>query len=1060
MKLHEISVKRPVAVLMCVLIVLMLGGVSLSKIPVDLMPDINLPIAIVSTSYSGVAPQEIETIVTKPIENTIATVNNIKSIQSISSEGNSIVIAEFNSGTDMDFATLQMREKVDMVKGYLPDDVSNPLVMKLDPNMMPVLNISLTNNYDEIMLKRFTDEYIKPRLERLDGVASVGITGGRTEEIQVNVDPEKAAGYGVSLNQIMSILQTENLNLPGGAIEYGDKKLLVRSTGEFKDIEQIKNIPITLPNGIVLYIRDIAEVLDTNKPIDSYSRTNGKSSISLSLQKQTNANTVNVTRAVKSELKKIEKEYPDLNIDIVFDQGDFIEKAVSSVANNAVIGGLLAVLILFIFLKNMRTTFIIATAIPISIISTFVLIFFAGVSINIVSLGGLALGVGMLVDNAIVVLENIYRHRSEGYSRIEAALSGTKEVGRAIVASTMTTIVVFLPIVFTEGMAAEIFKEMAMTITFSLLASLIIALSFVPMLSSKFLKIEKPHESSKLRPMSKIFDKWDKAINSIDGLYRRVLIWVLKHKGRTGIIVIGIFISSIFLIPFIGSEFFPAMDQGMFSIDVEMPKGSLIESTNEVVKELEDLLFGIPELDIMNVSVGGSNILSGMSGSNSDSATISATLKPLSERERSTSEVVEEVRKEVKNIAGAEIKVNDLSASFGGMSGGGAVSVQISGPDLEVLRDISKDIEKIALDTEGTRQIELSIAEGRPEAQIYINRDKASTYGLSTAQIASVIRTAVDGRIATTYKLHGTEIDIKVQYPEEKRKTLEQLKSISLLSPLGVQVPLMDIASIEIQQGPVSINRANQERYVTVKGDVFGRSAGDVNRELKDKIKDYNLIDGYSIKFTGEDEQMVEAFTSLTLALILAIFLVYMVMAIQFESLVHPFTIMFSVPVAYSGSIIGLAITNNPLSVPAFIGVIMLAGIVVNNAIVLVDYINTLRERGLDRDEAIIKAGPTRLRPILMTTLTTILAMIPLALGIGEGAEAMAPMAIVVIFGLTTSTLLTLLIVPVVYCLFDDLSISIKHRFKKSKGKDLHQSQYKGGSYQPGGSSWSIYGKS
>ncbi|NLN49970.1 MAG: efflux RND transporter permease subunit, partial [Clostridiales bacterium] len=729
----------------------------------------------------------------------------------------------------------------------------------------------------------------------------------------------------------------------------------------------------------------------------------------------------------------IEKEYPDLNIDIVFDQGNFIEKAISSLANKAVVGGLLAVLIILIFLNSMCTTFIKATAIPISIISTFVLMFFAGVSINIVSLGGLALGVGMLVDNAIVVLENIYRHHSEGYSKVEAALTGTKEVGRAILASTLTTVVVFLPIVFTEGMASEIFKEMAMTITFSLLASLIVALSFVPMLSSKFLKVEKSYEEIKHKPLNKIFAKWDNAINGIDRFYRGVLIKVLKHKAATGGIVTAIFAASLLLIPVIGSEFFPAMDQGMFSIEIEMPKGSLIANTNEIATELENILSGIPELDIMNVSVGGSGIMSGITGSNSDTGTISTTLKPLTERKRSTAEIVEEVRKDVENIAGAKIKVNDLSASMGGLSSGSAVSIQVRGPNLEVLDDISKDIEKIVLDTEGTRQVELSITEGRPEAQIYINRDKASAYGLSTSQVASVVRTAVDGRVATTYKVDGTEIDIKVQYPEEKRRTLEQLKSISLLSPLGVQVPLMEIAGIDIKQGPVSISRVNQERYVTVTGDVFGRSAGDVNNELKNKILSYNLLDGYSIKFTGEDEQMVEAFSSLTLALILAIFLVYMVMAIQFESLVHPLTIMFSVPVAYSGSIAGLAITNSPLSVPAFIGVIMLAGIVVNNAIVLVDYINTLREGGMDREDAIIKAGPTRLRPILMTTLTTILAMIPLALGIGEGAEAMAPMAIVVIFGLTTSTLLTLLIVPVVYCLFDNLSMKYRQRLKKDK---------------------------
>jgi len=1035
MRIHEISVKRPVAILMCVLIVLVLGGVSLSKIPVDLMPDISFPIAIVSTTYSGVAPQEIETIVTKPIENAVATVNNVKSIQSISSEGSSIVIAEFNSGTDMDFATLNMREKIDMIKGYLPDDVGDPVVMKIDPNMLPIVTISVTNGSDDITLKSFTEDNIKPRLERLSGVASVSLAGGRTQEIQVNVDPQRAAGYGVSLSQIMTILQTENLNLPGGTVEYADKKLLVRSTGEFDNIEQIKNIPIAIANGTTIYIRDIAEVVDTIKPIESYSRTNGRNSISLSVQKQTNANTVNVAKVVKEEINKIAKEYPDLNIDVVFDQGQYIEMSVSNVANNAILGGVLAVFILFVFLKNIRTTLIIATAIPISIIATFVMVYFAGISLNIVSLGGFALGVGMLVDNAIVVLENIYRHRNEGYSRVEAALYGAQEVGNAILASTLTTIVVFLPIAFTEGMAAQIFKEMALTITFSLLASLIVALSFIPMLSSKFLKMVKPHEVSRSSLLNKILDKWDDAINSIDRFYQKILIRVLRHKIRTIVIVFAIFISSLLLVPIIGSEFMPAMDQGMFTVDIEMPKGSLLEKTNEVSKKLEDLLSKIPELDIMHVSVGGSGVISMTNSSSSDTASISVTLKPLKERDRSTTEIVEEVRNAVKKIAGADIKVTELSTNFGGLSGGSSVSLQISGPDLEQLEEISKDVVQIVSATKGTRQVESSISEGRPEARIYINRDKASAYGLSTTQIASVIRTAVEGRVATTYKVNGTEIDIKVQYPEDKRNTLEQLKSISVLSPLGIQIPLLDVADIKIEQGPTSISRADQERYVTVTADVFGRSSGDVNAELQEKLKNYNLPEGYFIKFTGENELMVEAFEDLTLALILAVFLVYMVMAMQFESLVHPLTIMFSVPVAYSGSLFGLAITKTPLSVPGFIGAIMLAGIVVNNAIVLVDYINTLRGKGLERDEAIIKAGPTRLRPILMTTLTTILALIPSAMGLGEGAEAMAPLAIVVMFGLTTSTILTLLIVPVIYCLFDNISLKFKSKAKKSKAQ-------------------------
>lgn len=1036
MKIYETSVKRPVAVLMCVLIILVLGGVSLSRIPVDLMPNISFPIAIVSTSYTGVAPQEIEAIVTKNIENAVATVNNIKSVQSISSEGSSLVIAEFNSGTDIDFATLQMREKVDMIKSFLPDDVGSPLVMKLDPNMMPIVSISVTNGSDEAVLKRFTEDKLKPRLERLAGVASVSVSGGKTQEIHINVDPDKATGYGVSLNQVMSLLQAENLNLPGGTIEYADKKLLVRSTGEFKSIEQIKNIPIALPNGTTLYIRDIAEVSDTHKPADSYSRTNGKSSISVNVQKQTSANTVNVVKAVKKELEKIEKEFSDVKIELIFDQGNFIERSISNVSNNAVMGGLLAVLILFIFLKNIRTTLIIATAIPISIIATFVLVYFAGISLNIVSLGGLALGVGMLVDNAIVVLENIYRHRNEGYSRMEAALQGTGEVGGAILASTLTTVVVFLPIVFTQGIAAEIFKEMALTITFSLLASLAVALTLIPMLSSKLLKMVKLHEASRNRFMNRIFDKWDYAIDAVDVIYKRILVWVLKHKRKTSLIVLGVFLFSIMLVPLIGSEFFPGMDQGRFDVSIQMPKGSLLEKTDEMSKELESMISKLPELEMMHVSVGGSDsMLSGLGGSSSDSATINVTLKPVADRKRSTAQIVEEVRNSVKNIAGAEININEVSSGFGGMGGGSAISIQINGPDLEVLQDVSKDVAKLVSSTPGARQVESSISEGRPEAQIYINRDKASAYGLSSVQVASVIRMAVEGRVATTYKLDGKELDIKVQYPEDKRRTLEQLKSVMLQSASGMQVPLLEVADIRIEQGPTSISRADQERYVTVTGDVFGRNIGDVNGELKKLMKDYKMPDGYSYEFTGEDQQMVEAFSSLMLALILAVFLVYMVMAIQFESLIHPLTIMISVPVAYSGSIFGLVITNKPLSVPAFIGVIMLAGIVVNNAIVLVDYINTLRGSGMKREEAIIKAGPTRLRPILMTTLTTILALIPLALGIGEGAEAMAPMAIVVIFGLTTSTILTLLIVPVIYSIFDDMSVNLKVRFKKPKGQ-------------------------
>jgi len=1038
MKIHEIAIKRPVATLMCVLVVLVLGFVSLTNLSVDLMPDIDFPIAIVMTTYQGVGPQEMESMVTSTIENAIATVSNVKTIQSQTSEGSSIVIAEFNSGTDMDFATLEMREKIDIVKRYMPDGVDTPMVLKMDPSMIPVAYLGITGGSDEAGLKSFIEDKIKPRFERLDGIASVNVTGGKTREIKVEVRPDKLSGYGVSMNAIISALQSENLNQPGGSVEYGDKSLLVRSTGEFKNIDQIKNIPIMLSTGNVIYIRDVADVKDGFKTVDSYVRMNGKNSIGLVIQKQTGSNTVKVVNSIKKEIGRMHSEYPDVSINLIFDQGEYIESSLSNVTNNAVVGALLAMLILFVFLKNFRTTFIIATAIPISIIGTFVLIYFSGITLNLVSMGGLALGVGMLVDNAIVVLENIFRFRQEGHSRLEAAKLGTQEVASAVIASTLTTVGVFLPIVFVQGIAAQIFKEMALTVSFSLLASLVVALTLIPMLASKFLKMAKPHEATRFKVLNRIFDRWDGIFKAVDNFYRKVLVWVLKHRKTTVISVVSIFIASMLLIPLVGAEFFPTMDQGQFTVDIELAQGALLDNTDQVTVQVERLLMDVPELERMFVSVGGGGEGGFGQGSSSNTASISATLKPLAKRTRSTAQVVDELREKVELIPGADIKITEVSSMMGGGSGGGSpILIKIKGPEFDKLEEISKEVEDIVKKVEGTRQVTSSISEGRPEAQIYVDRDKASYYGLGSAQVASAIRTAVDGSVATTYKVDGDEIDVRVQFPENERKTFEQLKSIKIAAPTGSEVPLSDIAEIRIEQGPVTITREGQERYVNVSSQVFGRDIGSISRDIQKGLKGLSLPSNYSIEFGGQQQEMVEAFSSLAMALLLAVVLVYMIMAAQFESLLHPFVIMFSVPLAYTGSALGLVITGRALSVPAFIGVIMLAGIVVNNAIVLVDYINTLRKSGLERNAAIIKAGPTRLRPILMTTLTTILGLIPLALGIGEGAEAEAPLATVVIGGLTTSTILTLVIIPVVYTIFDDIAAKAKRRRKAAAQADV-----------------------
>lgn len=1029
MRIHEISVNRPVTVLMCVLIVLVLGGVSFLKIPIDLIPNINIPVAIVVTSYSGAGPKEIESIVTRNIENAIATVNNIERIQSFSSEGNSIVIAQFNSNTDMDFATLQMREKIDMAKAMLPSEVDSPMVIKLDPSMMAIANLGITGDMDEAELKKIVDEKIRPRLERLDGVASVTCLGGKTREIKVEINPEKMSGYGTSLNQVIGILQTENLNQPGGSVEYGDKELLIRTTGEFKSIGDIMDIPIILPTGSVIYIRNIAKVYDGYKTTDSYIRTDGNDSIGVVIQKQPSFNTVKVINTVKKEIKQIETENPSIKIRLLFDQGEYIETSLNNVTKNAIIGAVLAIFILLVFLKDFRTTFIIGTAIPISIIATFVLIYFSGITLNLVSLGGLALGVGMLVDNAIVVLENIYRYRNEGYGPKEAANTGTQEVAEAVIASTLTTIAVFLPVVFTQGMVTQIFKELAFTVTFSLLASLIVALTFIPMLSSKYLKTDNQSEFSRSGRASKVLEKWERGLDLVYKSYGKILNRSLRHRKRTVIIAVAIFAASLFLISLVGTEFFPTMDQGQFTVNITMSNGTQLQETNQITQRVEAIIAQIPAVDRMFVTVG--SLGGGMNLSNSgggDTASISVSLKPLKQRNISTAQVVENIRNKVETIPGAEIKVSEISTSMGVSMGSAPLSIKISGADLDKLCDISKQIQDILKSVEGTRQVESSISQSRPEVQIYVDRVKASYYGLGTAQVASIVRTSLQGRVATRYRVAGEEIDVRVQIPLENNKTFEQLKNIKISTPIGVEIPLSTIADVSIEEGPITINRENQQRYVTVSSQIFGRDIGSIIKDINTKLQNISLPSGYSIEFGGEAKEMQEAFINLGQALILAIVLVYMIMAAQFESLMHPFVIMFSIPLAYTGSALGLVIAGAALSVPALLGVIMLAGIVVNNAIVLIDYINKLRQKGMERTEAILKAGPTRLRPILMTTLTTILGLIPLALGIGEGAEMEAPLAIVVIGGLISSTVLTLIVIPIIYTFFDDLSLKWKNK--------------------------------
>lgn len=1018
MNLSSVSVKRPVTTIMLILIVVLLGVVSSSRLPIDLFPDIEIPIAIVSTQYANVAPEEIEKLVTRPLEEVLGTVENIDTIQSMTTEGSSIVIVQFGFGTDMNFATLKMREKVDLISGFLPDGASDPMVIQIDPNSEAIIQISVSGA-DVATLQQYSDSVLKPGLERIQGVASVSINGGYEQYISVEVSTEKLSGYGVSLDQIAGTLAAENINLPAGSVMNGDKELLMRTVGEYQSVDEIANTTITLPTGSVIRLKDIAEVSLSNKEMASISKVNGKPAVNLAIQKQSGTNTVKVANAIREAASKFDKE-SSYDIKIVVDQSEYIKRSINQVAKNGIVGALLAIIVLFIFLRSFRSTIIIGLSIPISIIATFILIYFNDITLNMMTLGGLALGIGMLVDNSVVVLENIYRFVQEGYTKHDAAIQGAKEVAMAVTASTLTTIAVFLPIVFVEGITSIMFKELALTITFSLVSSLVVSLTLIPMLASKLLVVDerqgKQHRR-KIKFIGQLLDRVDKAYGIIESTYRRMLKWSLKRKKLVVVFATALFILSILSMTLVGKEFIPETDEGAFIITLEPEAGTSIKDLSLVIDEVIEKIIDIESIDYIFSSTAGSSFM----GFSQNTASIQGIMKPLSERNESVFDIIVEIEERIAEIPAIKATVASQSSMM--MMGGSAIAIEIKGDDLDILEDISNQIVKLTKEVSGTRNVHSSLSTAIPQVEISIDRNNASRFGLTTAQVSSAVKGILDGYTATRYKLQGNEIDVIIEGDERYSESIANLNQLLIQSPMGVSVPLELIADIEIKTGPVMINRDDQSRIVTVSSDILGRDLKSVTKEIQDKVNQLSIPSGYTIDFGGQNQEMVEAFSDLGLALVLAVLLVYMIIASQFESLLTPFIIMFTAPLAFSGGLLGLFFTNRTLNITSIIGFIMLAGIVVNNAIVLIDYINTRRSRGEDRDEAILNAGPIRLRPILMTTFTTVLGLVPLALGIGEGAELQASMATVVISGLLVSTFLTLVFIPVMYVIFDNLHI-------------------------------------
>lgn len=1045
MNFSKTAIMRPVSTIMLMLIIVVLGAVSFTRLPIDLYPKMELPYAMVMIGYPNAAPTEIENLVTRPVEQQIATVENIKAIYSYSMEGNSIVLCEFENGTDMNFASLDMREKVDMIADYLPDNAAKPMILTMDPTMMPVSQIYVSGDLSNEELNAFVEDDVIPAIERSEGVAAASSFGGTEKEISVKFDQERLAGYGLTISDISQMLAAENISLPSGDVKKGSKELVVRTIGEFKSLDDVKHVPFVLPTREVIYLQDVASVEEGLKEQTSIGRVNKVPAIGISITKQSTANTVVVSRQVNEAIEELRAAHPELNFTVSYDQADYIKNSIANVAETAAMGCLFAVIICFLFLRNLASTMIIAISIPTSIVATFILMYFTGLTMNVLSLSGLAVAIGMLVDDSIVVMENIYRRRDEGISALEASIVGTREVTMPVFAATMTKIAVFLPIVFVEGLAATLFKEFSYTIGFALLCSLLVALTVVPMLCSKLLNTKDLGTHIKFRKHSyelKFLPLFERGLHYITEEYLKFLKYSLHHRKKIVVWALIILISSSVLVAFVGGELMPTSDEGSFTISAEMPYGTSLEETDKAISEIEDyVISNIPELKVCSISIGSSNMFSLNSANES---TVTVNLVDKQDRKRSTSEIVNQASIDLQSIVGTKITITETtSMDMSGGTGGGPISLVLKGDDLDTLKQVSLELEKIISGVKGTINVATDMTEGNPELRVMLQRNNAAQYGITSYQLAKALESALNGTTATTLKTNGEETDIVLSLNDAYQDSIENMKQIVIAAPTGQMVTVGEIADFAFDNSPSQITRQDQVRTVTISSNISGRDLQSVSKDIDKAIAKYQLPAGYTIEIGGEQEEMVKSFTSLFYALLLSVLIIYMILASQFESLLQPFIIMMAIPFALTGAFMALFLTGTPLSLVAFLGIIMLSGIVVNNSILLIDFINQNKLVYPTREEAILNAGRFRIRPIVMTMLTTSLGLLPLAFGVGSGAELQAPMGITVIGGLIFSTVITLIIVPVFYSIMDDRHLKrIAHKAeKKAKKQQLLQEE-------------------
>ncbi len=1017
MNISEFSIKHPIFITMIILVVIVLGLISFTRLPIDLMPDITYPTLNVFTSYPNTSPQEIEQIITRPIEEALSSVPGVEEIFSISSQGSSVVRVMFFWGTNLDEASNEIRERLDRIISRFPEEVQRPTLRKFDPAQMPVLMIGVLSELDPIQVRKIIDEQISYRLERVPGVASVDIWGGLEREIQVNLFPDKVKALGLPLDLIISKIRQENIDLPAGTIEKGNYEIVIRVPGVYTNIEQIKETIVAIREGAAIRLRDIASVEDTYRRITRVARINDLPGIRMAIFKQSGENTVKIVESIYKELRRLEEDYPQFKFVPIRDSAKYIRDAINNVASTALYGGLLAIFVLLFFLVNLRSTLVIAFSIPISIIATFILIYFNGFTLNVMSLGGLALGIGMMVDSSIVVLENIYRLRGRGIPIMRAGVEGTKEVTSAIIASTLTTIIVFMPMLFMRGAAGVMFKQLAYVVAFSLICSLAVALTLVPMLSTKIIKDD---VAGKKNPGSRWAVKAKQIFSEIENYYKRILDYSLRHRFQILTITVILLVISIFLLRFVGREYLPQTDEGEVSITVEMEVGTRLSVMDQKLKEISSLVKQlIPEIQTMEEIAGSGGWRGGANQGN-----IRLKLVPRSQRTRSSMEVAADLSRKLSQISGVIIRVRTSGGQmmFGMRGGGGGerLQIEIRGYDMDLAQNIAQQVKRVVENIKGVTDVRISRIEGAPEQHFVINREKASDMKLSVNHIASFIQTILMGSQASYFREAGREYRILVKVKDSERLDINDLLDLTITNSDGQQISLRNVIDVKPQRGPQQIERRDRERIINVSAEIAGRDLGSVIADTRKALKTIPVPRNFTIDFTGDYEEQKKANRELTLSIILALLLVYMVMAMLYESLRDPFIVMFSVPLAIIGVVIILILTNTTLNLQTYIGLIMLGGIVVNNAILLVDYTNLLRRRdGMELMEAIKEAGRRRLRPILMTASTTIIAMIPLALGMGEGSEVRTPLARAVIGGLTSSTFITLVVIPVIYSLFE-----------------------------------------